>query len=74
MLDRINTLLLSGMISLMLAADAFAQTVRPPSGPQQISIEKAWNWLVARPGVVIAGAVALAAIAFMIYANRRKKA
>lgn len=74
MLDRVNTLLLSGMISLMLAADALGQTPRPPSGPQQFSIEKAVNWLITRPGVMIAVAIAIAAIAYGIYANRRRKA
>lgn len=74
MLARVNTIVLSAMISAMLAADVFAQgTTRPPSGPQQLSLEKAWNWLMARPGVMIAIAVCIAAVAYMILANRRKK-
>lgn len=74
MLNRLNTLVLSTMISAMLASDAMSQTVRPPSGPQSLSLERAWAWLMARPGVMIAGALAIAAVAYMIYANRRKKA
>jgi hypothetical protein len=75
MLARINALLLTGMVTAMLALEAVAQTAsRAPSGPPQFSIEKAWNWLIARPGVLIAAAIAIAAIAFMVYASRRKKA
>lgn len=58
----------------VLATGAFAQMARPPSGPQIISIDKAWQWLVARPGVIIAIVVAIAAIIYMLAANRRRKA
>lgn len=57
----------------VLATSAVAQMARPPSGPQVISFEKAWQWLVARPGVAVAFVVAIAAIIFMLAANRRRK-
>lgn len=77
MFDKLNTLVLSAMISLVLTAQALGQTARPPSagsGTPSMSIERAWNWLMARPGVMIAIVICIAALAYGIYANRRKKA
>lgn len=72
---RIGTAVLAFSVWLqVLAIGAFAQMARPPSGPQVISLEKAWQWLIARPGVIIALVVAIGAIVFMFTANRRRKA
>lgn len=75
MLGRLNTATLSLVVWLMVTmGGALAQMARPPSQPQSFSIERAWNWLMARPGVMIAIAICIAALAFGIYANRKKKA
>lgn len=56
------------------ATTAFAQ--RPPSnqGPPQMSLERAWAWLIARPGVIIALLILIAALVYMIIAKRKSKA
>lgn len=74
MLDRINSAALSLVVWLMVTAgSAAAQTARPPSGQQVLSLEKAWSWLMARPGVIIAIVICIAALAYAIIANRKKK-
>lgn len=73
MFDKLNTLVLSVLVTMMVSGGALAQTVRPPSGPQQFSVERAYNWLMARPGVMIAIVICIAALAYAIIANRRKK-
>lgn len=57
---------------LVITQSALAQ--RPPSGnqgPQQLSIEKAWAWITARPGVMIAILIIVVAIIYMIVSKRR---
>lgn len=73
MFEKLNTLVLTAMVTMMVAGGAWAQTARPPSGPQQLSLERAWNWLMARPGVMIAIVICIAALAYAIIANRKKK-
>jgi hypothetical protein len=74
MFGKINALAIALAFGLMTMAEtALAQ--RPPSGSQgtpQMSIEKAWAWLMARPGVILAIVIILAAIIYMI-ATRQKK-
>ena len=61
--------------ALMLAVSAqSALAQRPPSGnqgPGKFSIEGAWGWLTARPGVIVAIVVIIAAIGYML-ATRNK--
>lgn len=63
---------LTSLTTLALAAGITAQTAlaqRPPSGnqgPPQMSLERIWGWLVARPGVIIAILVIAAAIIYMV--------
>ena len=56
----------------VLAQTAFAQ--RPPQpgqGPPQMSLERAWAWLMARPGVIIALVIIIAAVAYMVLTRRK---
>lgn len=56
----------------VMAQAALAQ--RPPSGsqgPPQMSFERAWAWLMARPGVLIAIAIIVAALVYM-FVTRKK--
>ena len=60
------------LILAWMSSAALAQ--RPPQpgqGPPQFSFERAWDWLMARPGVMVALAVILAAIIYMV-ATRKK--
>ena len=55
-----------------MTGTALAQ--RPPApgqGPPQFSIERAWNWLMARPGVMIALVIIVVAIAYMIVTRKK---
>lgn len=56
------------------AGTALAQ--RPPAqgqGTGQFSIERAWNWLMARPGVIIAILIMVVAIGYLIVTRRRSR-
>lgn len=58
----------------MTAGAALAQ--RPPSGnqgPPQMSLESAWAWLMARPGVLVALAICVVAIAYMVVTKRKSR-
>jgi hypothetical protein len=75
-MPRRTRLTLSALVvGLLLSAEtAFAQ--RPPSGsqgPAQLSLERAWNWLLARPGVIIAVLIIVAAIAYMALTKRKSR-
>ena len=63
------------VLGLILATQAaFAQ--RPPSpsqGPPQMSLERAWQWLMARPGVLVALAIIIAAVLYMVLSRNRSK-
>lgn len=75
MLTRSFARLSLALIGLGLTAHA-AMAQRPPSGnqgPPQMSFERAWAWLMARPGVLIAIAIALAAIVYMIISKRKSR-
>jgi hypothetical protein len=70
--------LLRGSTSaLALAATTqIALAQRPPSGnqgPSQMSIEGAWNWLMARPSVIVAIIVILAAAVFMFVTRKKPR-
>ncbi len=55
-----------------LAQSALAQ--RPPpgnQGPPQMSLEAAWAWFTARPGVMIAVGICVIAIAYMVITKRK---
>lgn len=73
MLKRATALATTLTLGLLVTANvAFAQ--RPPNpsqGPPQMSLERAWNWLMARPGVMIAIAIIIAAIAYMVVSKRK---
>ena len=64
----------TGLATLAVTAGtAFAQ--RPPApgqGPPQFSLERAWAWLTARPGVMIAIGVCIVALIYMIVTRSRK--
>lgn len=74
MLGKINTGALALIVGLMVTAStAFAQ--RPPSpsqGPPQFSLEKAWAWLIARPGVIVALLIIVGALIYMVATKRKK--
>ena len=38
-----------------------------------MSIERAWGWLMARPGVMIAFAIIVAAIIYMVVTKRKSR-
>ena len=73
MLKRLIVASTTAMIALATTAQtALAQ--RPPSGnqaPPQISLDSAWAWLMARPGVLISLAIIVAALAYM-FVTRKK--
>lgn len=74
MLHKFNALAIMLMVSAMIGAGT-AMAQRPPSGsqaPPQMSIEKAWAWLMARPGVIVAILVIVAAIIYMIITRQKK--
>lgn len=75
MLNRLLATYSTALIGLLITAQtALAQ--RPPSGnqgPPQFSLERAWAWLVARPGVMIAIAICLVAIAYMLITKRKSR-
>lgn len=66
---------LASLAWLVTVLDAAAQ--RPPSssepGKGGMSIDKAIQWLLARPGVMIAIALILAALVFMYVTRSRPK-
>ena len=74
MLGKINTGATALVVGLMImASTAFAQ--RPPSpsqGPPQMSLERAWNWLMARPGVIVALLIIVAALIYMVATKKKK--
>jgi hypothetical protein len=74
MFGKFNALALTLTLGLMtIAGSALAQ--RPPSGsqgPPQMSIEKAWDWLMARPGVIVAILIIVAAIVYMFLTRKKK--
>ncbi len=58
----------------VLAHAAMAQ--RPPAGnqgPPQLSLERAWAWLVNRPGVMIALGICIVAIIYMVATKRKTR-
>lgn len=66
---RIGTLLLAAAVT---AETAFAQ--RPPQpgqGPPSMSVERAWAWLMARPGVLIAVGIIVAAIIYLVVTKKK---
>lgn len=73
MLAKISALTWSLVLGLIVATDvALAQ--RPPSpsqGPPQMSLERAWTWLMARPGVMVAIAIIVVAIIYLIATKKK---
>lgn len=72
--NPISGLATLGLSTVVMASAALAQ--RPPApgqGPPQMSVERAWGWLMARPGVMIAIAIILAAIIYMIVTRSKKR-
>ena len=58
----------------VMAQAALAQKAPPPGqGPPQMSLERAWAWLMARPGVMVALGVIAVAIVYMIISKRKSK-
>ncbi len=56
----------------MLSTAALAQ--RPPQpgqGAPEFSLSRAWAWLMAKPGVLVALAVIFAAIIYMVATKRK---
>ena len=75
MIRRCVTVLSTMSLVLVVAAgSALAQRPSGSQGPPQMSFERAWAWLMARPGVIIALLIIAAAIAYMIITRRKSKA
>lgn len=74
MLRKLNALAIALACGLTTWVEtALAQ--RPPSGsqgPPQMSIEKAWAWLMARPGVIVAILIMVAAIIYLVVTRKKK--
>ena len=67
--------LAAGLCGIALAPSA-ALAQRPPSpsqGPPKMSLEAAWAWLMARPGVLVAVVVIIALVAFMFISRDNSK-
>ena len=71
MLNRLSAFVLG---SSVLAAEALAQP-RPPTSGQTpaLSVERAWTWLIARPGVMIAIAVMILAVIWIVVSRTKSK-
>lgn len=67
--------LIAGLAALtLMSAEAMAQ--RPPSqgqAPPQMSFSKAWEWLTARPAVIVAIVVIVGLVAFMALTRDKSK-
>lgn len=73
MSNRIHDWLLALLAWCMLnSAPALGQLSRAPSKAPDMSIEKLWQWLAAKPGVLIAGGVAIAVLLFMLVTRGKK--
>ena len=75
MIRRIAGVASATAVTLILTTMA-ALAQRPPSGtqgPPEMSLARAWAWLMARPGVMIAIAICLVAIAYMVLAKKKSK-
>lgn len=62
----------SFFVLALLSTSALAQ--RPPQpgqGTPGFSLERAWAWLMAKPGVLVALAVIFAAIIYMVVTKRK---
>ena len=70
MLNRLSAFVLA---STVLVTEALAQ--RPPSPGQApaLSVERAWAWLMARPGVMIAIAVMILAVIWIVVSRTKSK-
>jgi hypothetical protein len=64
----------SSLALLSAAGTALAQRPTGSQGPPQMSLERGWDWLTARPGVMIALLIIAAAIAYMIITRKKSKA
>ena len=59
---------------LALPGTALAQRPPSPGGQnKELSFEKALDWLLARPGVMVALAIIVAALLYMIITQRRSR-
>lgn len=74
MITRLLAALTTSLLVLMSAAGtALAQRPTSNQGPPQMSLERGWAWLTARPGVMIALLIIAAAIAYMIVTRKKSK-
>jgi hypothetical protein len=66
---------ISGLTLSLAVLTQTALAQRPPAnqGPPQMSLERAWAWLMARPGVIIAIGICIVAIAYMIITKRNSR-
>lgn len=75
MIKRSITALSALYLSLaVVTQSALAQ--RPPApnqGPPQMSLDRAWAWLMARPGVMIALGICIVAIVYMVITKRKSR-
>ncbi len=68
---------IAALSGLTLSVTVLAQTAlaqRPPSGnqgPPQMSLERAWAWLMARPGVIVAVGICIVAILYLVITKRK---
>lgn len=75
MITRLLAALTTSSLVLMTAAGtALAQRASGSQGPPQMSLERGWAWLTARPGVMIALLIIAAAIVYMIVTRKKSKA
>lgn len=62
-------------ISITTAAGtALAQRPSGSQGPPEMSFGRAWAWFTARPGVMIAIAIIIAAIIYMVLTKKKPNA
>lgn len=65
---------LSGLALSVAVLTQSALAQRPPSGnqgPPQMSVERAWAWLMARPGVIVAIGICIVAILYLVITKRK---
>lgn len=73
MFDRILGLPLAALAwYIVYSGTALAQLSRAPSKPPDLSLQRLWDLLVAKPGIAIAGAIAIVTVVFVLVTRTRK--
>lgn len=73
MLTHIRKLQLAVLLWYVSTVEAaLAQMSRAPSKPPDISLQKLWDMLAAKPGILIAGGIALTTLVFVLVSRGKK--